>query len=59
MIQPINASFPGDGVPGMLIPNKNGTDITWELDETFRLECVKGMLYCSTPFFTALCVSQL
>ncbi|XP_063447745.1 uncharacterized protein LOC134727298 [Mytilus trossulus] len=44
MIQPINASFPGDGVPGMLIPNQNGTDITWELDETFRLECVKDHL---------------
>lgn len=42
MLQPTNASFPGDGIPGMFIPNKNETDITWEFDESFRLECVKG-----------------
>lgn len=42
MVQPTNASFPGDGIPGMFIPNKNETDITWEFDESFRLECVKG-----------------
>ncbi|CAG2231357.1 unnamed protein product [Mytilus edulis] len=44
MVQPTNASFPGDGIPGMLIPNKNGTDITWEFDESFRLECVEGQV---------------
>ncbi|VDI70314.1 Hypothetical predicted protein [Mytilus galloprovincialis] len=41
MVQPANASFPGDGIPGMLIPNQNGTDITWEFDKSFRLECVE------------------
>ncbi|XP_071132949.1 uncharacterized protein [Mytilus edulis] len=44
MVQPTNASFPGDGIPGMLIPNKNGTDITWEFDESFHLECVEDQV---------------
>ena len=34
-----NVSHPQDGNPGMLVPTLNGTQILWEFDEGYSLEC--------------------